>query len=151
MLFCKLKFVCLWVEQLAFGCKACRIRHGVLIPENRAFAICSIFCTTLSDMTICLSLIVLFLALNIVTFCVFWWDKAAARSGHWRVSENDLLGLAFFGGSLGAWSAQRLLRHKTRKEPFRTRLAAILVLHAAVLSVGLLILPWVLAGHVFNS
>jgi hypothetical protein len=29
MLFCKLKFVCLWVEQLALGCKACRIqRHA---------------------------------------------------------------------------------------------------------------------------
>ncbi|WP_455271941.1 DUF1294 domain-containing protein [Rhizobium herbae] len=102
-------------------------------------------------MTICLSFIVLFLVLNIVTFCVFWWDKAAARGGKWRIAENDLLGLAFFGGSLGAWAAQRLLRHKTRKEPFRTHLIAILVLHAAVLSVGLLALPWVLAGHVLNS
>jgi uncharacterized membrane protein YsdA (DUF1294 family) len=102
-------------------------------------------------MAICFSLIVVFLVLNIVTFCVFWWDKAAARDGGWRVSENKLLSLAFFGGSLGAFAAQRLLRHKTRKEPFRTRLMAILVLHAAVASVGLLALPWVLAGHVFHS
>ncbi|CAN7431004.1 DUF1294 domain-containing protein [Pararhizobium sp. LjRoot235] len=102
-------------------------------------------------MTVCLSLLVLFLILNIMTFCVFWWDKIAASGGKRRVSENDLLSLALFGGSLGGWAAQRLLRHKTRKEPFRARLAAILVLHAAILSVGLLALPWVLAGHVFNS
>ena len=102
-------------------------------------------------MAICLLLIVAFLILNIVTFCVFWWDKAAARGGKWRIAENKLLSLAFFGGSLGAFAAQRLLRHKTRKEPFRTRLAAILILHAAVASVGLLALPWVLAGYVFHS
>ncbi|MCV9965572.1 DUF1294 domain-containing protein [Pararhizobium sp. BT-229] len=102
-------------------------------------------------MTILLSLIVLFLISNIVTFCVFWWDKSAARGGKWRVSEDKLLSLALFGGSLGALAAQRLLRHKTRKEPFRTRLTAILVLHAAILSIGLLALPWILAGHVFNS
>lgn len=102
-------------------------------------------------MTICLSLIVLFTALNIMTFCVFWWDKAAACNGGWRIAESKLLSLAFFGGSLGAFAAQRLLRHKTRKEPFRTRLAAILILHAAVASVGLLALPWVLAGYVFHS
>ncbi len=102
-------------------------------------------------MTTCLTLAALLLVLNIVTFCVFWWDKAAARGGKWRVPENKLLSLAFFGGSLGALAAQRLLRHKTRKEPFRTRLAAILVLHAAVASVGLLVLPWVLAGHIFHS
>jgi uncharacterized membrane protein YsdA (DUF1294 family) len=102
-------------------------------------------------MTICLSLIALFLGLNILTFCVFWLDKAAARGGKWRIAENKLLSLALVGGSLGAFAAQRLLRHKTRKEPFRTRLTAILVLHAAVASVGLLALPWVLAGHILNS
>jgi uncharacterized membrane protein YsdA (DUF1294 family) len=151
MLFCKLQFVCLWVEQLAMACKACRTLQGGLVRKNRAFAICSIFCGTLSAMTICLALICLLLAVNIVTFCVFWWDKAAARRGTWRVPEHKLLSLAFFGGSLGAFAAQRLLRHKTRKEPFRTRLTAILILHAAVVSVGLLALPWVLAGHVFQS
>ncbi|MDW5317683.1 DUF1294 domain-containing protein [Rhizobium sp. PL01] len=102
-------------------------------------------------MTICLTLLVLFLVVNIVTFCVFWWDKTAARDGGWRVAESKLLSLAFFGGSLGAFAAQRLLRHKTRKEPFRTRLTAILILHAAVVSVGLLALPWVLAGYIFHS
>lgn len=150
MLFFKLKIVCLWVEQMARACKACRSGHAALDPLS---GVCDLFNFLRHSigMTTCLSLIALFLVLNIVTFCVFWWDKAAARGGKWRVPENKLLSLAFLGGSLGAFAAQRLLRHKTRKEPFRTRLTAILVLHAAVASVGLLALPWVLAGHVFHS
>ncbi len=79
------------------------------------------------------TLLIIFLLFNVVTFCVFWWDKEAARDGHWRVSEARLLQFAFIGGSLGAFAAQRLLRHKTRKEPFRTLLMAILILHAVLI------------------
>ena len=78
---------------------------------------------------------------NIVTFCLYWWDKEAARDGHWRVSEARLLQFAFFGGSLGAVAAQRILRHKTRKEPFRTRLMAILILHALLIPAALIFGP----------
>ena len=46
-----------------------------------------------------------------------------------RVSEKTLLTLAFVGGSLGAICAQRFLRHKTQKEPFRSILSAIVVFH----------------------
>ena len=87
------------------------------------------------------TLLIIFLFVNVVTFCVFWWDKEAARDGHWRVSEARLLQFAFLGGSLGAFAAQRLLRHKTRKEPFRTQLMAILVLHAALIPVALIFGP----------
>lgn len=87
------------------------------------------------------TLLMIFLLVNVVTFCVFWWDKEAARDGHWRVSEARLLQFAFIGGSLGAFAAQRLLRHKTRKEPFRTQLMAILVLHAALIPVALVFGP----------
>ncbi|WP_439628015.1 DUF1294 domain-containing protein [Shinella sp.] len=87
------------------------------------------------------TLLMIFLLVNVVTFCVFWWDKEAARDGHWRVSEARLLQFAFIGGSLGAFAAQRLLRHKTRKEPFRTQLMAILVLHAALVPAALIFGP----------
>ncbi len=87
------------------------------------------------------ALLIIFLLLNIVTFCLFWWDKDAARNGGWRVSEASLLQFAFFGGSLGAVAAQRLLRHKTRKEPFRTYLMAILILHTVLAPVGLIFGP----------
>ncbi len=81
-------------------------------------------------MTTALTIVAIILLINIVTFCVFSWDKDAARAGDWRVPENRLLGLALIGGSLGAVAAQKILRHKTRKEPFRTRLRLIVTLHA---------------------
>ena len=36
--------------------------------------------------------------------------------------------VSLFGG-LGAWLGQHLLRHKTRKEPFRTLLGVVIVVH----------------------
>ena len=90
------------------------------------------------------TLFVIFLLFNVVTFCLYWWDKEAARDGHWRVSEARLLQFAFLGGSLGAFAAQRLLRHKTRKEPFRTQLMAILIIHAALVPAALIFGPTLL-------
>jgi uncharacterized membrane protein YsdA (DUF1294 family) len=46
------------------------------------------------------------------------------------VRELTLLTVALFGG-VGAVLGQRLLRHKTLKEPFRTRLGAVVVVHLA--------------------
>lgn len=68
--------------------------------------------------------------LETAVFCLFWFDKVQARNGDWRVRERTLLVSAVFGG-LGAWFAQHLLRHKTRKEPFRTLLGVAIVLHLA--------------------
>jgi uncharacterized membrane protein YsdA (DUF1294 family) len=82
----------------------------------------------------------LFAALNVFVFSIYFLDKRAARYGRWRISERTLLMLAFLGGSLGAISAQRLLRHKTKKEPFRSFLQGIVVFHlllAVVLGTGL--------------
>ena len=87
------------------------------------------------------ALLIIFLLFNVVTFCLFWWDKDAARNGGWRVSEASLLQFAFLGGSLGAVAAQRLLRHKTRKEPFRTYLMAILILHVLLVPAALIFGP----------
>lgn len=85
-------------------------------------------------MTQSLTAVLLILLINVITFCVFWWDKDAARKGQWRVPESRLLCLALIGGSLGAVAAQHLLRHKTRKEPFRTELMLICALHVVALA-----------------
>jgi uncharacterized membrane protein YsdA (DUF1294 family) len=86
-------------------------------------------------MTESLTAVLLILLINTLTFGAFWWDKDAARKGEWRVPESRLLWLALIGGSPGAVLAQRFLRHKTRKEPFRTQLMLICAMHALALAV----------------
>lgn len=80
------------------------------------------------------AILLLVLLLNAVVFCVYWWDKQAAIEGGWRVRESTLLILAFIGGSIGAITAQRVLHHKTRKEPFRTILALIASFHVVLVT-----------------
>lgn len=81
-----------------------------------------------------------YLAFNLFVFLVYWWDKEAARRGGWRIRESTLLLLALVGGSAGAISAQRLLRHKTRKEPFRSILLSIVILQSGIFA-SLAIMP----------
>ena len=80
---------------------------------------------------------------NIAAYLLFWLDKDAARRGLGRISERTLLLVATLGGGLGALLAQQILRHKTRKQPFRTQLFLIVL---AELMVGwLLFVPGVRA------
>lgn len=72
--------------------------------------------------------LILLLVAEIAVFCLFWFDKHQARDRGWRVRETTLLLVSLFGG-VGAWMGQRLLRHKTRKEPFRTRLGVVIAAH----------------------
>lgn len=76
--------------------------------------------------------LLLLLAGNLIAFGLFWLDKTAAQNGDWRISESALL-LAVLYGGLGAWMGQHILRHKTRKEPFRTRLGRLLSLYVLAL------------------
>lgn len=73
------------------------------------------------------------LALNCWTMLRFWQDKKRAQAGDRRIPEADLLGLALIGGSPGALVARRLFRHKTRKQPFSTRLQLIAAVQAGAL------------------
>jgi uncharacterized membrane protein YsdA (DUF1294 family) len=63
--------------------------------------------------------------INLAAFAAFASDKRRAIQGARRISESTLLKLALIGGTPGAFAAQQLLRHKTRKEPFRTQLRLI--------------------------
>ena len=66
-----------------------------------------------------LAVIATYAVISIVTFLLYWYDKAAARHGHWRVRESSLLFLGLAGGRPGAIVAQRVLHHKTGKSSFQ--------------------------------
>lgn len=76
----------------------------------------------------------LYVALSIVAFAVYGIDKAAARGGRQRISEQMLLVLGVFGGWPGALFAQQLFRHKTRKRSFRRAFWATVVVNVAALA-----------------
>ncbi len=76
-------------------------------------------------------LIYYLLAVNVLTFIVYGVDKWKARRGHWRVPEATLMGLAALGGSVGAWLAMQLFRHKTQKKKFRYGVPILFVLQVA--------------------
>jgi uncharacterized membrane protein YsdA (DUF1294 family) len=88
-----------------------------------------------------LPLIAYLVLINAAAYAAFAWDKSLARAGRRRIPERTLLGLALAGGSVGAVTAQRTLRHKTQKEPFRSQLLAIVFLH------GALVLAWLFLGE----
>ena len=71
--------------------------------------------------------------INAVAFAAFASDKRRAIRGVSRIPERALLSLAILGGASGAIAAQQLLRHKTRKEPFRTQLWLIAGAQALIL------------------
>ena len=73
------------------------------------------------------------ITINVLTFIVYGVDKWKAHRGRWRVPEATLLGLTALGGSVGAWLAMQLFRHKTQKKKFRYGVPAILVLQLVAL------------------
>lgn len=58
-------------------------------------------------------------ALNLLTYGAYAWDKHRARKGGWRVAEFQLHLLEFLGGWPAAWIAQRRLRHKCLKKSYQ--------------------------------
>ncbi len=65
-----------------------------------------------------MDIIVAYLALSLLTFTVYAWDKSAAQANRWRTKESTLHLLALCGGWPGAFYAQQLLRHKSSKLSF---------------------------------
>ncbi|WP_439471996.1 DUF1294 domain-containing protein [Brevundimonas sp.] len=89
----------------------------------------------MSELSLIDRLLIVLAVLELAAFGLFWFDKVQARNGDWRIRERSLLIMALFGG-IGAWFAQHLLRHKTRKEPFRTLLGVAVGVHLVGVAVG---------------
>jgi uncharacterized membrane protein YsdA (DUF1294 family) len=61
------------------------------------------------------------LAINLVAFCAYGYDKLIAGTGVVRVPERILLGQVLLGAVVLAPLARWLFRHKTRKVSFRVQ------------------------------
>ncbi len=69
-----------------------------------------------------------------VTFAAYAIDKSAAQKGRWRTSEGTLHLLSVIGGWPGALVAQSVLRHKSRKQPFRAVFWITVILNCAAVA-----------------
>lgn len=74
------------------------------------------------------------LAVNLITFCIFWWDKRCAKKDRRRVRESTLLWLCAVGGAAGGLLSMRLFHHKTQKKPFAIGVPLMLAAQAGLLA-----------------
>ncbi len=74
-----------------------------------------------------------FVLASVLTFVIYGADKMAARKAWRRVPEAMLLIFGVVGGWPGAILGQQLFRHKTQKQPFKTRFMLSVILNVAVL------------------
>ncbi|WP_207060654.1 DUF1294 domain-containing protein [Motiliproteus sp. SC1-56] len=62
----------------------------------------------------------LYLVASLLAFLMYAVDKSAAKKGAWRTQESTLHLVALIGGWPGALLAQQKLRHKSKKQSFRS-------------------------------
>ena len=62
----------------------------------------------------------LYMVASLLTVIMYAVDKSAAQKGAWRIQESTLHLLSLAGGWPGALVAQQKLRHKSKKQSFRS-------------------------------
>ena len=80
-----------------------------------------------------LSVVCYLLVVNLLTFLTYRYDKRAAIDRRWRIPESTLHMLMFCGGTIGAFIAQRRLRHKNRKQSFQVVFWILCVIQCMIL------------------
>ena len=116
-----------------------RLRHTLNIPVACAITL-NRFCYLLLLIAAIGSLftshpfILWLLLINVLTLAMYGADKMAARRAMRRVPEATLLVFGLIGGWPGAIIGQQLFRHKTQKQPFRTRFFISVALNVAALA-----------------
>ncbi|NIF04838.1 DUF1294 domain-containing protein [Chryseobacterium sp. Tr-659] len=73
------------------------------------------------------------LIINLITFCVFGFDKWQAKKNQWRISENTLLGISLLGGIIGAASGMMLFNHKVSKKSFLVKFILVVLIDLVLL------------------
>ncbi|MBR2299945.1 MAG: DUF1294 domain-containing protein [Alphaproteobacteria bacterium] len=70
--------------------------------------------------------------INLMTMAAYGADKRAAKTKAWRVPEIQLHLLELLGGSPGAFVAQKLFHHKTKKKSFQLSFVFVLAIQLVV-------------------
>ena len=78
-------------------------------------------------------LLIFFLLLNFISFCITAYDKYKAKRGLWRTRERVFLILSFLGGGTGVLCAFYLFRHKTRKRGLLTGVWTLTIVYFCIL------------------
>lgn len=78
--------------------------------------------------------LLLYLGASLLTFLLYWRDKAKANRDEWRIPEKTLHWFSLLGGWPGALLAQRLLHHKSRKHSFQRMFIATVLLNLTLVS-----------------
>lgn len=86
----------------------------------------------ISDITISIAIIYL-LIINLTAFIMYFSDKTRAIKHRWRIPEATLLFIAALGGSLGAFAAMKVFRHKTKHPKFYITVPLLVIFHIAVI------------------
>lgn len=64
-------------------------------------------------------IVLVYLAMSVIAFLIYGWDKSSAKNGRWRTPEKTLHLLSLVGGWPGALAGQMIFRHKTSKKSFQ--------------------------------
>ena len=78
------------------------------------------------------TILLLFVAVNLISFALYGLDKLKAKKGLWRIRESTLLLVSALGGSLGALLGMEVFRHKTKHWQFKVLVPVLLALHIAL-------------------
>lgn len=87
-----------------------------------------------------LFILVYVILINICGFFSIYLDKKYAIKKRRRISERDLLTIAFLGGALGSLVSMHINHHKTSKVKFKIGIPFALVLNLFVISMCLKVL-----------
>lgn len=72
-----------------------------------------------------------YMGASLISFIQYWTDKNKAQTDEWRTPESSLHLIELLGGWPGAFIAQKLLRHKTRKGSYQATYWLIVLIHLA--------------------
>jgi uncharacterized membrane protein YsdA (DUF1294 family) len=86
------------------------------------------------------------LAINVVTFATYAYDKLVSSTRRARVPERVLLMLALAGGTVAAIIGMFGLRHKTSKRGFQARFLGVLIVQAILVACYYLLVKPRLSG-----